>query len=53
MIANLNLIKEKGIQHFLSEEARKWSCPECGGTIVIHRDLCSKCGKHFSELPLI
>ena len=53
MSANLNLIKDKGIQHFLSEESEKWTCPECGGTINVHRDVCSACGKYFPELPLI
>ena len=53
MIANLILIKDKGIQHFLSEESEKWTCPECGGTINVHRDVCSTCGKYFPELPLI
>lgn len=52
MIENLTLIKKSGIQKFLERENKKWTCPECGGTICVHRNNCSSCGKIFSELPI-
>ena len=43
MIANLNNIKEKGMENFLNEEEVKWKCPECEGTICCHNGLCLNC----------
>ena len=43
LIENLEFIKEEGIDSFLSRESQKWHCPECGGTICIHRGTCLRC----------
>jgi len=44
MIANLEFIKEKGIMHFLEQEADKWKCPECEAEICCHNGICFNCG---------
>jgi len=44
MIENLILIKENGMAKFLKKEAKKWKCPECGGTICCHNGICYSCG---------
>ena len=44
MIENLKAIKEKGIDDLLKQEAEKWACPDCGGTICCHNGLCLDCG---------
>jgi len=43
MIDNLNFIQENGLAAFLAKEERKWSCPECSGTICCHNGLCLSC----------
>ena len=43
LIQNLVTIKETGMEPFLSNEVRKWSCPNCGSNLSVHRDSCLKC----------
>ena len=45
MIENLESIKELGIRQFVRNEKARWSCPECGGTICVHKGYCYSCGK--------
>jgi len=44
MIANLETIREIGVDAFLDREAEKWRCPSCGGTICCHNGICYDCG---------
>jgi len=43
MIENLNSIKDKGLEGFLSQEETKWRCPDCGAVICCHNGLCLNC----------
>lgn len=43
MIDNLNNIKEKGIEYFLIDEIKKWTCSNCGELVTVHRNSCLKC----------
>jgi hypothetical protein len=43
MIANLEFIKEHGMQAFLQQESSQWTCPECGSLICCHNGLCLNC----------
>jgi len=45
MIENLGNIKKLGIKKFVRNEKKRWRCHECGGTICVHRAICSVCGK--------
>jgi hypothetical protein len=45
MIENLDNIKKFGIRKFIKSENKRWACPECGGTICVHRGYCLKCKK--------
>ena len=44
MIENLENIKKLGIRRFLRNEKERWICPECGGTVCVHRGYCYSCG---------
>jgi hypothetical protein len=44
MIENLEYIRDSGIQDFLTREAAKWRCPDCGGVICCHNGVCFSCG---------
>jgi hypothetical protein len=43
-IDNLNRIHEIGVEHFMAEEDKKWTCPECGGRLCMHKPQCPTCG---------
>jgi Protein of unknown function (DUF3795) len=43
LIQNLVLIKEKGMNTFLTHEIKKRTCPVCGSIISIHKDSCVTC----------
>jgi len=43
-IANLTSIKEIGIDIFVENETKKWTCPECGSMLCMHIPQCLKCG---------
>ena len=45
MIENLNFIQNSGLDEFVSNEEIKWSCPECGGMLCVHKDYCLGCEK--------
>ncbi len=44
MLDNLRRIGESGIRRFIREEKAKWSCPECGELLCVHRPECLSCG---------
>jgi hypothetical protein len=42
-IENLENIKKSGVRAFLNKEKTRWTCPQCGGTICVHRGICYQC----------
>jgi hypothetical protein len=47
-IENLLMIKEKGIETFLSFESERRSCTSCGAVLCVHRPVCLSCGNPAS-----
>lgn len=43
MIDNLENIRKFGIRHFIRMEKKRWTCPECGAIICIHKPQCISC----------
>jgi hypothetical protein len=43
MIDNLVNIKKVGIRQFIRNEKERWTCPECGEIICVHRPQCLSC----------
>lgn len=43
-IKNLLFIKEKGIEEFLKQQRKKYSCPQCGSIFCVHTKICYQCG---------
>ncbi len=37
MIDNLENIRKFGIKHFIRNEKERWSCPECGEILCVHK----------------
>jgi predicted RNA-binding Zn-ribbon protein involved in translation (DUF1610 family) len=44
LFRNLAAIKEKGVDVWLAEEKKRWSCPECGERFFWYSEKCTKCG---------
>ena len=44
---NLREIRESGMEKFLENERKKWTCGECGGVVCVHTGICSGCGKQY------
>ncbi len=47
-IENLGTIKEFGITYFLTNEAIRWTCPDCGSTLSCHRNYCLNCDRYLN-----
>lgn len=47
VIANLERIKAVGVGRFVAEETAKWSCPECGSLLCMHKPQCPNCGHEW------
>jgi len=43
MIANLETIRDVGIDRFLAQESDKWRCANCGDVVCCHNGLCLRC----------
>jgi hypothetical protein len=44
MIGNLENIREFGIRQFTRNEKGRWTCPQCGEMICVHKPQCISCG---------
>lgn len=49
VIANLERIKAVGVELFVIEETAKWSCPECGSLLCMHKPQCINCGHTWQD----
>jgi hypothetical protein len=49
LINNLITIKEIGIESYLQNENVRWTCPDCGIAICVHRPLCKGCGNENTD----
>jgi len=45
MIENLNNIKNKGIESFVDNEEKRWTCENCGSLISVHKPNCLNCNR--------
>lgn len=48
-VQNLSSIQKGGLARFLCTEARKWTCPQCGGTLCMHAPECPSCGYRWNR----
>ena len=47
MIANLDRIRDGGLDAFVDLENERWACPRCGAPICIHDRRCHACGAQW------
>ncbi len=44
-LENLRRIREAGMEAFLEQERRTWTCGQCGSPVSVHTGICSGCGR--------
>jgi hypothetical protein len=47
MLENLNEIKTKGINTFLDNQNKRWTCKNCGAILCVHKKNCVKCMREY------
>lgn len=47
MIENLKSIETSGIRNFIRGEKQKWTCPQCGELVCVHKPQCLTCGRKW------
>ena len=50
MFENLDSLKENGLAHWLEEQSKKWSCPDCGAPFTWYQEKCEKCGRELVSI---
>jgi hypothetical protein len=45
MIENLESLRELGLREFVAREKARWTCPDCGGVVCVHKTNCIDCGR--------
>jgi len=48
LVENLKRIEETGVEQWLQEQKRLYTCPECGGEICVHDAECYDCGLKYN-----
>jgi hypothetical protein len=43
--ANLEAIRQRGVEAWLESQAKRWSCPICGARFSWYADRCGRCGR--------
>jgi hypothetical protein len=49
VIENLSTIQENGMDVLLKQELLKWTCPECGALLCMHKPQCLACGYEWNK----
>jgi hypothetical protein len=49
MLENLEAIKEYGLDAFLQQEEKRWTCSECGSLVSVHKEACLKCKTAYKK----
>ncbi len=49
LLENLKMIESEGIRHFIRKEKEKWTCPQCGELLCMHKPSCQACGYQWNQ----
>lgn len=47
--ANLKVIADRGVDAWLEEQKKRWSCPSCGEPYTWYEEECAKCGAELFD----
>ena len=45
VLENLHQLEVLGLDRFVDEQQRQWSCAGCGAILCMHKPACKNCGK--------
>lgn len=45
LLQNLQYIRDNGMAAFLIWERQRWTCPDCGQIVSMHKQTCDTCGR--------
>ena len=48
LIENLKRLRDIGVEKWLEEQKKLYTCPDCGGEICVHDAECYDCGNYFN-----
>lgn len=48
-IENLQMIRKLGIRKFVQLDLNRWTCPQCGSIMTMHRPTCPACGYRWGK----
>lgn len=51
LVGTLLFLHERGIMETLERESKRWTCPNCGSDLSVHRLACANCGWERPALP--
>ena len=49
MLENLDEIQRLGVRQFVKNQKEKWTCPQCGQLLSVHKPECLFCGYVWQE----
>ena len=49
MIENLDYIQKYGLEEFMMNEEKRWTCTECGSGLCVHRNFCLNCKTEINK----
>lgn len=52
MLKNLDFIDKYGLDKFLLNEEKRWTCKTCGQGLCVHRKYCLNCKTEFTKMQL-
>ena len=52
-IDNLGRIRDMGVEEFVAAERLRWTCPECGFLLCVHRPECGHCGRPWDPIETL
>lgn len=44
LIDNAKYVRDFGLENFMEDQKKKYTCGKCGGVISVHSRLCNECG---------
>ncbi len=52
MLKNLDFIEKYGLDKFLLNEEKRWTCKTCGHGLSVHRKYCLSCKTAVTKMRL-
>lgn len=49
LINNSSFIQTYGVEAFIQQQMKQWSCPQCGTLLCVHHSQCPSCGYMWQQ----